>query len=312
MTAKKLDQGVSDAEGRINNLGYSLDAIRQSMANGLPTGNWLEDLFGMTANTSSLDYYGRKLVELRKTASETKDFDALKKGLDDLSKEAESGGRMTETLRKQIDATQKLASLGIQLNISITGQEELKNVQERLKYWQGIYTESSTPMVETDWRERRDATTSSMLKKFDNDFQKTATAKLQQARDDIKEYKDQIKAISSLYADDSQKSEATAKLNALIKDRQATIDNANKAGERSAIAAAKAENGYAAAVAETTAQIAGYQQQLSFDKSESLGRAKAKIEAEYAQAVEKTNKTIKDQVAEKKITASEGDTLRQL
>lgn len=312
LTAKKLDQGVADAEGRINNLGYSLDAIRQSMANGLPTGNWLEDLFGMTANTSSLDYYGRKLVELRKTASETKDFDALKKGLDDLSKEAESGGRMTETLRKQIDATQKLASLGIQLNISITGQEELKNVQERLKYWQGIYTESSTPMVETDWRERRDANTSSMLKKFDNDFQKTATAKLQQDRDDIKEYKDQIKAISSLYADDSQKSEATAKLNALIKDRQAKIDNANKAGERSAIAAAKAENGYAAAVAETTAQIAGYQQQLSFDKSESLGRAKAKIESEYQQAVAKTTKEIENQVVAKKITASEGDTLMQL
>ena len=104
---------------------------------------------------------------------------------------------------------------------------------------------------------------------------------------------------------DAQQSAVNAKFQ---KDLEA-IDNK---GAKSAIAAAKAENGYAAAVAETTAQIAGYQQQLSFDKSESLGRAKAKIESEYQQAVAKTTKEIENQVVAKKITASEGDTLMQL
>lgn len=45
---------------------------------------------------------------------------------------------------------------------------------------------------------------------------------------------------------------------------------------------------------------------------ESLGRAKAKIEAEYQQAVAKTTNEIANQVVAKKITASEGDTLMQL
>ena len=79
------------------------------------------------------------------------------------------------------------------------------------------------------------------------------------------------------------------------------VADINNKGAKSAIAPAKAENGYAAAVAETTAQIAGYQQQLSFDKSESLGRAKAKIESEYQQAVAKTTKEIENQVVAKRL-----------
>ena len=90
------------------------------------------------------------------------------------------------------------------------------------------------------------------------------------------------------------------------------IAQAGKSGQKAASGAAAAQRDYAAAVAESEAEIQRLQQRLQLDPGDEAALARAKAEAEYEKAVRAATAAIDKQVASGKISPAQGQKLKAL
>ncbi|MEG2005693.1 MAG: hypothetical protein RR014_06620, partial [Bilophila sp.] len=154
--ATAAESTVAEIEGTLTTLQESLTAALDfgKLSSGVEA-PWMSYLIDDSV-FATLDTFEQRLVDLRTEASQTGDYQTLQRAVNDLASEARASGKDTAELQKAIEDTQRVAALGIRLQVNLDGYEDVRRKLNQLKYLRELYDGASVGLAETDWREERD------------------------------------------------------------------------------------------------------------------------------------------------------------
>lgn len=319
-SADELGRQTQRAQANIDNLVGKMEGLLTDLARPLPSGNWLDNAMGLERSESSLNSYERRLVELRREAGETADFRQLQERLKDLALEAENDGRMTDALRKAIEDTRRVASLGIKLNVEMTGFAETMQKLARFSWYRNVLGDAVLSFTDPDFQEKRDAANQKFLSETASAYAKTKPGKRETLLEEQSRLRGEMASLATRGLSAGQLDRARAQLSALLAKNQDDLKKLDGKGGSSKIeSAARKWEDFARQIdvlnGSTSKADAGLEKTLEVidQTGKAAGKSSAEIAAmreAYAQAFD--NKTIKD--LNKELLQAEGNTraLREL
>ena len=204
----------------------ALQDARQSMLDGMsPEG---ESAFaGWNFAKLSTNKFVDAIDRLKAEVSSTGDFKGFEDALKNIELEARAAGKDTDEFKDALSDARAMAALGIKLDISIQGMEDLFKVQNWLRTFTKTYGVSLSEITpsgqKTDWKEQRDSATHAAIQKYEDAFTKTDHGRLETLHAQKKEYQDQISKLGSLLLTDEQRNRQGQILNALLADTDSKI-----------------------------------------------------------------------------------------
>lgn len=254
---------------------------------------------------------------LKAEASKTGDFKGFEDALRNIELEARAAGKDTGEFKDALSDARATAALGIKLDISIQGMENLFNVQSWLRKFVGAYgislSEVSPHGQKTDWKEQRDNATQAAIQKYEAAFAKTDSGRLETLRAQKKEYQDQLNQLGSLLLTDEQRNRQSQILNGLLKDTDSKIKSILNKGQKKDNALEQAQrdlDAYNAELGKTEASIRSLRAQLATKPGELFTREQAKIAAEYEATLKQIDKQASDYARKKGISTEQARQLK--
>lgn len=304
-----LERQMQRAQANMDGLVGKVEGLLAELTKSLPSGNWLDNALGLERSESSLNSYERRLVELRRAAAETADFKQLQESLKDLALEAENDGRMTNALRKAIEDTQRVAGLGIKIEVEMGGFADTIQKFAKLAWYRNILGDEVLAFVNPDFEESQDAARKKFLSETASAYAKTTPGKRETLLKEKSSLQEKMASLPSRGLSSEQMVQAQTQLSALLKKNQDDLDKLDQKGNSAAKSAAIAQADYTGELERTQQQIDSLQQQLALDRGEDLARAKIRIEQQYHAALSKTREELDKQVARGTLTRSQAEAL---
>lgn len=314
-TEDSADSLGARAEAARNQL-EALQNARQSVLDSMSSEN--ESAFaGWNFASLSANKFVDAIDRLKAEASKTGDFKGFEDALRNIELEARAAGKDTGEFKDALSDARATAALGIKLDISIQGMENLFNVQSWLRKFVGAYgislSEVSPHGQKTDWKEQRDNATQAAIQKYEAAFTKTDSGRLETLRAQKKEYQDQLNQLGSLLLTDEQRNRQSQILNGLLKDTDSKIKSILNKGQKKDNALEQAQrdlDAYNAELGKTEASIRSLRAQLATKPGELFTREQAKIAAEYEATLKQIDKQASDYARKKGISTEQARQLK--
>ena len=314
-TEDSADSLGARAEAARNQL-EALQNARQSVLDSMSSEN--ESAFaGWNFASLSANKFVDAIDRLKAEASKTGDFKGFEDALRNIELEARAAGKDTGEFKDALSDARATAALGIKLDISIQGMENLFNVQSWLRKFVGAYgislSEVSPRGQKTDWKEQRDNATQAAIQKYEAAFTKTDSGRLETLRAQKKEYQDQLNQLGSLLLTDEQRNRQSQILNGLLKDTDSKIKSILNKGQKKDNALEQAQrdlDAYNAELGKTEASIRSLRAQLATKPGELFTREQAKIAAEYEATLKQIDKQASDYARKKGISTEQARQLK--
>jgi tape measure domain-containing protein len=314
-TEDSADSLGARAEAARNQL-EALQNARQSVLDSMSSEN--ESAFaGWNFASLSANKFVDAIDRLKAEASKTGDFKGFEDALRNIELEARAAGKDTGEFKDALSDARATAALGIKLDISIQGMENLFNVQSWLRKFVGAYgislSEVSPHGQKTDWKEQRDNATQAAIQKYEAAFAKTDSGRLETLRAQKKEYQDQLNQLGSLLLTDEQRNRQSQILNGLLKDTDSKIKSILNKGQKKDNALEQAQrdlDAYNAELGKTEASIRSLRAQLATKPGELFTREQAKIAAEYEATLKQIDKQASDYARKKGISTEQARQLK--
>lgn len=314
-TEDSADSLGARAEAARNQL-EALQNARQSVLDSMSSEN--ESAFaGWNFASLSANKFVDAIDRLKAEASKTGDFKGFEDALRNIELEARAAGKDTGEFKDALSDARATAALGIKLDISIQGMENLFNVQSWLRKFVGAYgislSEVSPHGQKTDWKEQRDNATQAAIQKYEAAFTKTDSGRLETLRAQKKEYQDQLNQLGSLLLTDEQRNRQGQILNGLLNDTESKIKGILDKGKKKDNGLEQAQSNldaYNAELGKTEASIRSLQAQLATKPGEIFTREQAKIAAEYETTLKQIDKQAADYARKKGVSTEQVNQLK--
>ena len=314
-TEDSADSLGARAEAARNQL-EALQNARQSVLDSMSSEN--ESAFaGWNFASLSANKFVDAIDRLKAEASKTGDFKGFEDALKNIELEARAAGKDTGEFKDALSDARATAALGIKLDISIQGMENLFNVQSWLRKFVGAYgislSEVSPHGQKTDWKEQRDNATQAAIQKYEAAFTKTDSGRLETLRAQKKEYQDQLNQLGSLLLTDEQRNRQGQILNGLLNDTESKIKGILDKGKKKDNGLEQAQrnlDAYNAELGKTEASIRSLQAQLATKPGEIFTREQAKIAAEYETTLKQIGKQAADYARKKGVSTEQVNQLK--
>ncbi|MCI6540719.1 MAG: tape measure protein [Bilophila wadsworthia] len=314
-TEDSADSLGARAEAARNQL-EALQNARQSVLDSMSSEN--ESAFaGWNFASLSANKFVDAIDRLKAEASKTGDFKGFEDALRNIELEARAAGKDTGEFKDALSDARATAALGIKLDISIQGMENLFNVQSWLRKFVGAYgislSEVSPHGQKTDWKEQRDNATQAAIQKYEAAFTKTDSGRLETLRAQKKEYQDQLNQLGSLLLTDEQRNRQGQILNGLLNDTESKIKGILDKGKKKDNGLEQAQSNldaYNAELGKTEASIASLRAQLATKPGEVFTREQAKIAAEYETTLKQIDKQAADYARKKGVSTEQANQLK--
>ena len=314
-TEDSADSLGARAEAARNQL-EALQNARQSVLDSMSSEN--ESAFaGWNFASLSANKFVDAIDRLKAEASKTGDFKGFEDALKNIELEARAAGKDTGEFKDALSDARATAALGIKLDISIQGMENLFNVQSWLRKFVGAYgislSEVSPHGQKTDWKEQRDNATQAAIQKYEAAFTKTDSGRLETLRAQKKEYQDQLNQLGSLLLTDEQRNRQGQILNGLLNDTESKIKGILDKGKKKDNGLEQAQrnlDAYNAELGKTEASIRSLQAQLATKPGEIFTREQAKIAAEYETTLKQIDKQAADYARKKGVSTEQVNQLK--
>ena len=314
-TEDSADSLGARAEAARNQL-EALQNARQSVLDSMSSEN--ESAFaGWNFASLSANKFVDAIDRLKAEASKTGDFKGFEDALKNIELEARAAGKDTGEFKDALSDARATAALGIKLDISIQGMENLFNVQSWLRKFVGAYgislSEVSPHGQKTDWKEQRDNATQAAIQKYEAAFTKTDSGRLETLRAQKKEYQDQLNQLGSLLLTDEQRNRQGQILNGLLNDTESKIKGILDKGKKKDNGLEQAQrnlDAYNAELGKTEASIASLRAQLATKPGEVFTREQAKIAAEYETTLKQIDKQAADYARKKGVSTEQANQLK--
>ena len=314
-TEDSADSLGARAEAARNQL-EALQNARQSVLDSMSSEN--ESAFaGWNFASLSANKFVDAIDRLKAEASKTGDFKGFEDALKNIELEARAAGKDTGEFKDALSDARATAALGIKLDISIQGMENLFNVQSWLRKFVGAYgislSEVSPHGQKTDWKEQRDNATQAAIQKYEAAFTKTDSGRLETLRAQKKEYQDQLNQLGSLLLTDEQRNRQGQILNGLLNDTESKIKRVLDKGKKKDNGLEQAQrnlDAYNAELGKTEASIRSLQAQLATKPGEIFTREQAKIAAEYETTLKQIDKQAADYARKKGVSTEQVNQLK--
>ena len=314
-TEDSADSLGARAEAARNQL-EALQNARQSVLDSMSSEN--ESAFaGWNFASLSANKFVDAIDRLKAEASKTGDFKGFEDALRNIELEARAAGKDTGEFKDALSDARATAALGIKLDISIQGMENLFNVQSWLRNFVGAYgislSEVSPHGQKTDWKEQRDNATQAAIQKYEAAFTKTDSGRLETLRAQKKEYQDQLNQLGSLLLTDEQRNRQGQILNGLLNDTESKIKGILDKGKKKDNGLEQAQSNldaYNAELGKTEASIRSLQAQLATKPGEIFTREQAKIAAEYETTLKQIDKQAADYARKKGVSTEQVNQLK--
>ena len=314
-TEDSADSLGARAEAARNQL-EALQNARQSVLDSMSSEN--ESAFaGWNFASLSANKFVDAIDRLKAEASKSGDFKGFEDALRNIELEARAAGKDTGEFKDALSDARATAALGIKLDISIQGMENLFNVQSWLRKFVGAYgislSEVSPHGQKTDWKEQRDNATQAAIQKYEAAFTKTDSGRLETLRAQKKEYQDQLNQLGSLLLTDEQRNRQGQILNGLLNDTESKIKGILDKGKKKDNGLEQAQSNldaYNAELGKTEASIRSLQAQLATKPGEIFTREQAKIAAEYETTLKQIDKQAADYARKKGVSTEQVNQLK--